>query len=343
MTSHSTDGGGSRRYLVTGAYGCIGAWIVRHLVRDGAPVVAYDLGTDPRRLRLLLTDDELDRVTRVRGDVTDLAQLEETIDAHGVTTVLHLAALQVPLCQADPPLGAQVNVTGTINVLEAIRARRDRMTPLVYASSIAVYDAADDGALPRATLDAAPATLYGVYKRANEGAAAVYWRDHRVPSVGLRPHTVYGVGRDQGLTSAPTIAMLAAAAGRSFHIPYGARQQLQYAPDVARAFVRASASRHEGATVHNLAGHVVDMQEIVDAIRRAAPEAADGITCGDQPLPFPASVDASSIVEVIEPPDDTPLDDGVSDTVRRFRDLLDRGLLTTAQIGNGSGAARGAA
>ena len=42
------------RFLVTGAYGCIGAWVVAELVADGRPVVTFDLSTEPRRLRLLL-------------------------------------------------------------------------------------------------------------------------------------------------------------------------------------------------------------------------------------------------------------------------------------------------
>jgi nucleoside-diphosphate-sugar epimerase len=87
-----------------------------------------------------------------------------------------------------------------------------------------------------------PSTLYGVYKRANEGTADVYAAERGLPSVGLRPHTVYGPGRDQGLTSAPTVAMLAAAAGSPYRLPFGGAYQLQYAPDVAAAFVAAARS-----------------------------------------------------------------------------------------------------
>jgi UDP-glucuronate 4-epimerase len=329
---------GVARYLVTGAYGCIGAWLVRELLGDGNHVVTYDLGDDPRRLRLLLDDDQLAGVVRVRGDITDLEALERTIDEHEITRVIHLAALQVPFCRADPPLGARVNVVGTANVLEALRRRREHVGPLVYASSIAAFDPPSRQGNGEARMVATPSTIYGVYKRANEAMAKVYWQESGLASIGLRPHTVYGVGRDQGVTSAPTVAMLAAAAGRSFRIPYGARQQMQYAPDVARAFARASTSRHRGATVHNLAGHVVHVQQIVDAIRRAVPGAAEGITFVDEPLPFPASVDASSLAEVIEPPVDTPLREGVADTIERFRDLLDRGLVSPARIGDGAAA-----
>ena len=71
---------------------------------------------------------------RVNGDITDLAALERALDEHGVTNVIHLAALQVPHCRANPPLGAAVNVVGTVNVLEAVKRRADRMGPVVYAS-----------------------------------------------------------------------------------------------------------------------------------------------------------------------------------------------------------------
>ena len=84
------------RFLVTGAMGCIGAWAVHELVAEGTPVVAFDRSTDPRRLRLLLSPEELARVTFVEGDVTDVAALGATMDEHAIDHVVHLAALQVP-------------------------------------------------------------------------------------------------------------------------------------------------------------------------------------------------------------------------------------------------------
>jgi nucleoside-diphosphate-sugar epimerase len=320
------------RYLVTGAYGCIGAWVVRQLIDEGDGVVAYDLGDDPRRLRLVMDAAALAEVARVRGDITDAEQLERVIDEHGVTRVIHLAALQVPFCQADPALGARVNVVGTINVFEAARARADRIGTVVYASSVAVYGQRTDPP-PREPDDSGPpSTLYGVYKRANEASAQVYWRDWRLPSVGLRPHTVYGPGRDQGVTSSPTAAMLAAAAGEAYEIPYGGRLQLQYAPDVARAFVQASRSGHAGAAVSNLAGSVVAMRDVVAAIERAAPGAR--ITFVDQALPFAGAVDASGLEELVGPLEEAGAEDGIADAVARFRALLEDGLLASHAAGH---------
>src|SRR5215211_9531065 len=132
------------RFLLTGALGCIGAWVARNLVREGAQPVVFDLASDPRRLKLIMTEDELAKVTFIAGDITDLAALERALDEHEISNIIHLAALQVPFCRADPPLGARVNVVGTVNVFEAVARRGKGMGPVVYASSVAAYDALDE-------------------------------------------------------------------------------------------------------------------------------------------------------------------------------------------------------
>src|ERR671937_895189 len=261
----------AERLLVTGANGCIGAWVVAELTLAGAEVVALDVSDELHRLALVLGPEGAAAVPRVRGDIVDLDTLERTIDEHGITQVIHLAALQVPFCRADPALGARINVVGTVNVFEAVARRRDRMRHLVYASSIAAYD-------PDGRMDGHPSTIYGAFKRANEATAHVYELEHGLASIGLRPHTVFGPGRDRGVTSAPTAAMLAAAAGRRYHIPYGGRAQMQYTLDVAQAFIAAAGADATGASAHNLAGEVAGMDEIVAAIAAAAPEAGGLIT-----------------------------------------------------------------
>jgi UDP-glucuronate 4-epimerase len=302
----------SERFLVTGAYGCIGAWVVHELVHDGREVVTFDLSTEPRRLRLLLGDGAGD-VRHVAGDITDGASFEHAVQEHSITNVIHLAALQVPFVRADPPLGARVNVLGTVNVFET--AKRYELAPIVYASSIAAFDREGGLAGP-------PATLYGVFKRANEHTARVYLEEDGIASVGLRPHTVYGVGRDQGVTSAPTTAMLAAVAGTAYTIPYGGACQMQFARDVARAFIAASDAGAEGADVHNLPGARTPIADIVAAI------GAESIGFDDAPLPFPEEADASSFRTLVPGFADTPLDEGVAQTMKRFRELLDAGLVT---------------
>jgi UDP-glucuronate 4-epimerase len=303
----------SDRFLVTGALGCIGAWILRTLVRDGVPAVGFDLGDDRQRLELIMDDAELGRVELVRGDVTDLDGLGRALDENEITHVIHLAAMLVPLAKADPPRGALVNVVGTVNVFEAVKRRRGRVRGLAYASSAAVYSGTEAHVPEDAP--ASPATHYGVHKLANEGTAGVYWADDGVPSVGLRPYVVYGPGRDHGLTAGPTLAMAAAARGEPYRIGFGGRVQLQYAPDAARAFVDAARRSEEGgARVANLGGPATHVSEVVAAIEAAAPEAAGSITFDETPLPFPAEFEA-----VAHPAPVTPLAEAVRETIERFR------------------------
>src|SRR3954470_21783315 len=94
--------------LVTGASGCIGAWTIRQLLAERAPVIALDLRRDDRRLRLLVDEAELEEITWVEADVTDRVALQRALEQHAPCAVIHLAALQAPFCRADPPLGAAV-------------------------------------------------------------------------------------------------------------------------------------------------------------------------------------------------------------------------------------------
>jgi UDP-glucuronate 4-epimerase len=310
------------RYLVTGAFGAIGVWTIRSLLDRGHEVVSFDVGEQAPRMAIALSPEEMERVVRVRADITDLNVVERALDEHAITHVIHLAALQVPFVRADPPLGARVDVLGTVNVFEAVRRRRDRTAPLVYASSIAALGEEEH-----------PSTLYGVFKRANEGTGVRYFADYGVSSIGIRPHTVYGPARDQGLTSAPTTALLAAAAGVRYHIPFGGSVQMQYTADVGEAFARTSELDYRGASVHNLDGPVVSMPELLELLTREVPEAAKLITADREPLPFPAEVDHASWLELMGEPVMRPIDAGVADAIERFRALLADGRVRPPSTG----------
>jgi UDP-glucuronate 4-epimerase len=327
--------GRDEAFLVTGALGCIGAWTVRALIGDGVPVVAFDVAGDARRLELLLGPVELERVTFVRGDITSLESVERALDDHGITNVIHLAALQVPFCRADPPLGALVNVVGTVNMLEAVKRRSDRIGRLVYTSSMGMFDAADadpiDGRLHVDAI-AHPQNHYGVYKQANEGNARIYWQDDRVSSVGLRPMTVYGPGRDQGLTSGPTRAIASALLGRPFRIGFGGRMVFQYAADVARWLIAASRSDLTGAHVFNLGGSLVAIDEFIATVEAAAPGTEGLISHEPGTLPFPEEIDPAG-VEALGDVAVTPLEAGIGATIDLFRGLIAAGRFVPEQHG----------
>jgi nucleoside-diphosphate-sugar epimerase len=315
------------RFLVTGALGCIGAWVVRNLIREGIPTAIFDLASDPRRLRLIMSEEELARVQVLTGDIADLAAFEGALQVTDATHVIHLAALQVPFCKSDPSLGARVNVVGTVNVFEAAKHRG--LQRVVYASSAAVYGISED--YPEGPLghDAPlrPQTHYGVYKQANEGTARVYWKDNGISSIGLRPYVVYGPGRDQGLTSSPTTAMLAATLGQPYQIPFGGRFDMQFADDVAQTFIRAARIPFDGAEVFNLRGSVVHMREIIAAIEAAAPAMHGQFNFSDVKLGFPEEMDDTPLLSVLGPLPRTPLDQGITATMNVFQQAIADGRL----------------
>ncbi|MCE2524776.1 MAG: NAD(P)-dependent oxidoreductase [Acidimicrobiia bacterium] len=302
-------------FLITGAMGCIGAWAVRHLAAEGAEMTLFDISTDDKRLRLIVDEADLASPRRIQGDLTVTEDVFAA--AEGATHIIHLGALQVPTCRANPPLGANINVAGTANVFEAAQAHGIRN--LVYTSSVAVFghpDLYDTDILPN---DARrePATHYGVYKVANEDTARVYWHENGTPSVGLRPHTVYGPGRDQGVTSYPCQALLAAVRGLPYHIDYGGWMGFQYASDVARIVIAAARATPGGCDVYNIAGSVAPVSSFVEAIIGTTDFA--GITCGTDPLPFPRGMDDSALQARLGSVPSTSLADGVAETADWFR------------------------
>ncbi len=308
------------RVLVTGVLGCLGAWVARCVLDDGDAVVGYDLGDDRSRLQLVLGDDA-EQVELVKGDITDLAALERVLDELEVTRLIHLAALQVPFVRANPPLGMHVNVAGTVNVFDAVSRRLDRIPTVAYASSAAVYNPTDPSPAPE-TGGTKPATLYGVSKLADEGIARVYHADAGVPSIGLRPYVVYGPGRDQGMTSGPTMAMLAAVRGEPFHIGFSGSAQYDFAPDVARAAVTAAHTTTQSAAVYNVPGALADVAEIAAHIQRVVPGAE--ITWSGDPLPFPPALEATGFDDDIGPFPRTTLTDGIEATLAHFRQTQGR-------------------
>jgi UDP-glucuronate 4-epimerase len=301
------------RFLVTGALGCIGAWTCALLAEEGVEVVGFDYGTDARRLQLI-TDAE---IPLIQGDIVDRDAIGRIFDEHGITHVVHLAALLLPQIKPNPPYGTAVNVGGTVNVFDAAKARR---VQVAYASSAAVFSRADDHGKPvRNDAMGHPVTYYGVHKQACEGLARVFWTDEQVPSIGIRPFIVYGPGRDNGLTASPTLAMAAAARGESYEIAFGGRTQLQLASDTARVFIACARAATEDARVFHLGGPATSIAEVAREIEAAAPGVTITVDEGTI-LPFPDEFDGSELDGALGGISWTPLPEGVRQTIDRLRD-----------------------
>ena len=322
----------SETYFITGAQGCIGSWIVKALVDRGDTCVVFDRSQDARRLNAIMTPADLERVVFMTGDVTDVSSVRSALDESGARRIIHLAGLQVPTCKVDPVAGAFVNVIGTLNVFESAKALGG-VDRIVYASSAAVFGAGDADTALDETAVSEPATHYGVFKRTNEGNARVYFLDHGVNSVGLRPLTVYGVNRDTGLTSDPTKAMKAAVLGLPFYIRFSGATDFQYVADTASTFIACADRAPQGAHVFNLHGDTVEVERIAAVINEnSATKGRDLVTFGGPPIPIAPALSDGAIRSVLGELTRTPLETGVRETMGRFADLRDAGRLDTSDI-----------
>ncbi len=334
MTHETSTRRTAARFLITGAKGCIGAWIVKNLIERGDRSWVFDFDTGSHRLRALLTEEQMSQVAFIQGDVTQLEQLDRAVTEHGITHVIHLAALQVPACAANPPRGAEVNVMGTLNVFEVARRRRDLVKRIVYASSGAVFGPEEfyGHTTVREGAPLWPGTHYGVFKQANEGNARVYFMNDGLSSVGLRPWAVYGVGRDQGITSGPTKAIKATVVGWPYTLRFTGGLDLQYVNDTARIFLRCAEADLPGARVYTLRGTAILAQEFLATLARLLPAAKELVRAEGKPLPIAYDLDDSALVRDLGDVPRTPLEEGIRETAKIFERLKREGHLETADL-----------
>jgi nucleoside-diphosphate-sugar epimerase len=172
-----------------------------------------------------------------------------------------------------------------------------------------------------------PSTHYGVFKQANEGNARVFYSANGISSIGLRPWTVYGVGRDAGLTADPTLAMKAVALGRPFQIRVTGHMDLQYVEDVAETFVRCALSPLEGAHVFNLEGSVITMEDFIAELERQRPGASRLITASGPQVPVAYRMDGSQLKAQVTGIPQTTLQSGIHKTLDLFAQLAQAGRI----------------
>ncbi|MGB8840814.1 MAG: NAD-dependent epimerase/dehydratase family protein [Aliidongia sp.] len=233
-------------YLVTGGCGFIGSHLVDSLLGDGhAVVVVDDLSSGHRR--------NLDSRARLLvGDVADRALMAQAIA--GADGCFHLAAIASVARSNEDWLGThRTNLTGAITVFDA--ARGAVPVPVVYASSAAVYGAADEPYLTEDT-PTRPLTAYGADKLGCELHARVASHVHGIATTGLRLFNVYGPRQDPHSPYSGVISIFAEriAAGRPVTIHGDGRQtrDFVYVADVVAHLRAAMDCNRAGAAIYNV-------------------------------------------------------------------------------------------
>ncbi len=311
------------RILVTGAQGCIGSWVVKGLLDRHLEVLMFDLGAEPVRLRWIAPPELIARAEVRTGNIADTAGLKRLVKDEGITHIVHLAAQLIPDCQLNPVAGAMTNVIGTLNVFEAARDA-GRPVRVVYASSAAVWGPAelyDDRELTEED-PLNPATHYGIFKQANEACARVFYEVDGISSIGLRPWTVYGLGRDEGLTADPTLAIRAAVAGEPFRIRIQGFLDFQYVEDVADAFIACLLNDNQGVHVFNFSGELASIDQFVTELLRQEPRASGLISAAGPQVPVAYRMRDEALARFVPGIRKTPLRKGIQRTLELYRELV---------------------
>ena len=228
--------------LITGGTGVNGAATARLLVSQGQRPVLLD-----NRVDMSLVADIADGVEVVTGDILDGPALQVVVAAHGITHIVHMAALMPGPAEANPSLAIAIGVDGTLNVLEAARACN--IQRVVYTSSNAfIGDVRGKHAHPDfvpldESLPPNPADMYGVTKVCSETLGNYYRKRYGVDFVALRYPSIYGPGKlaRHGVLALYGKIIEDAIAGREVSIPRGGdqRNDVVYVGDVANSIVLA--------------------------------------------------------------------------------------------------------
>lgn len=325
--------------LITGGFGCIGSeaakWLIRH---SDVGVVVGSRKVSTERVERVFHDIDRQRLVCVEADVRDQGRLEQLLGEHNITHVAHMGALQTPDCNAHRDLGLQINLAGTQNMIEAMKACSQTLLRFVFASSIAVYGprAGYAGDHVPTLAQPQPVNVYGTWKLAGEQLSGFFCEDSGVPTVSLRPGVLFGPGRDAGLTSTPTTAMKAVALGLPYEIPFRTKQDYLYAPDVGEAIGRALLDPFEGYGVFTLRSHTVDTQQFVAAMRAAAVELGLAeqfkITIGSEEVPFICDLEDDLYRQAFPEAGLTPLHQAIRQSLEVFVDQVERGWLTAEDV-----------
>jgi UDP-glucuronate 4-epimerase len=281
--------------LVTGGAGFIGSHLVRALLDRGDQVTVLDSFNDAYDPALKERNLEGLDIALIHGDVRDRASVEEAL--RGVDGVVHLAALAgVRESLEDPAAYASVNVGGTVNLLEALRAR-DRM-PLVFASSSSVYGARTDGPFAESDPVDWPESPYAATKRAAELMCHAAHQSWGQPVSMLRFFTVYGPRQRPTMAISRFVRMALQGETIPLFGDGSSARDYTYVTDVVGA-VLAALDQPQGRAVLNVGGgRPVRLDALVAAIGEACGVQLSLEHQGEQPGDVPLTwADSSAIQE----------------------------------------------
>ena len=315
------------KVLITGGMGVIGSEASRKFVKEGHRPVLYARHRDDN-----LIADLADKVDIALGDVTDLPRLLDVIKTNRITHIVHAAAFVGAASQANPPLSIDVNVRGTVNVLEA--ARLFGIRRVVFTSAKGVYGPlTGEFGYPNyrpipEDMPKNPKRIYDAAKQMGEHLCLYYNDAMGVDSVMLRFATTYGPGKTarHGKMGVTSQIVEAPAAGKPFHIAQGGdeKDDFIYNKDSALGIYLATIAENPKSRVYNIGSGVGStLRDFERALRRHIPDAdisiGPGLNFLGMPYPMHGIYDVTRARDELGFKCEYDIDRGVEDYLRTLR------------------------
>lgn len=265
--------------MITGGSGFLGTYVARMLAERGDRVVIFD-AVGPAPALAPLTQPYERQIVYTRGQILDLSGLLRCIKQHKVERIFHAAALyDPPYSLEEPAITFQVNVNGTLNVLEAARFQDVRR--VVLSSSIAVYAARQyepiDERHPILLPSAGnPLGHYGASKAAAEIAGLTYYSTNGVDFIALRNSAIYGYGMRYPMYIKPMVENSVRALPTRFATGGAMRRDYTHVKDIAQAVTKALDAPPAALTqrIFNIGSGVMhSAAQVAEAVRAVLPEA----------------------------------------------------------------------
>ncbi len=262
--------------LVIGA-GLIGSQIARILVERGEKPVLMDHAAQTKAIGEIV---DLNRVTMIQGDVLRPLSIVDALRAHSITRIAHTAAnpLLTLGAQKDPYSAINLNIMGTVNVLEAARVTGVKRVVVSSSSVLNHYleGGEDQGEFGREEAFPRPTTFYSATKQAVESLGLNYARFCGIEFAGLRYGAVFGPWSGAGGGGPSNIvreAMRRALAGQEALVPPGAMEWV-YSKDAAGGTVLALEAKDLGNRIFNITmGSLTTPSDMATAFAAAVPGA----------------------------------------------------------------------
>jgi nucleoside-diphosphate-sugar epimerase len=266
--------------LVTGGRGFIGRAVVKLLQRSGCGVVSLDAtpGTSSSASR-----------HEIECDLTDVRQLQRVFEIEAISGIIHLAAILPTAAQREPARATEVNVQGSLHLLEMARGFGVRR--FVFGSSLSVYGTCHEDQVVTEACRAAPEDLYGVAKLYVEQLGAAY-RQYGLEFVSLRIGRVVGSGARSASSAwrSQIFELLASKDAAEIAVPYAGSERilLVHVDDVARMLVGLMEAERPAHTVYNAACEsvvVADLKREVEGLNsNIRVELGEAYACGNPRL-----------------------------------------------------------